>query len=265
LRLLHRELTGEIIGAYFDVYNAMSRDYPEYIYENAMHHELRERGIRCRQQPEYQIFYKHKLAGLQQLDLFVDDKVVIEVKHTPTLLKIHQAQLISYLKATGETVGLLVNFGGKQPEFERFAYTMHSISPTSPDDLEEDSALAQSLRYPELTYRIRKAFYEVHTDLGPGFMSRIYANACYHEFRLSEISAMPIKEMSVFYKNRNVGGIKFNHFCIADKMMVFPVAIENMKDLKISNIKNWMRHCKIDFGLIANFKDTSLAIKTVTI
>ncbi|MBI1930723.1 GxxExxY protein [Candidatus Poribacteria bacterium] len=264
-KLLHQELTGKIIGAYYDVYNAMSRDYPEYIYENALALALRDGDMQCQQQQEYQIFYKHKLVGVQKLDLIVDDEVVLELKHTPKLLKVHQAQLISYLKATDKKVGLLLNFGGQQPHFERFVYTLHAHLPTQPIHLEDAENGEKSLLYPELTYQIRQALYEVHSDLGPGFIARIYANACYHEFQLSAISAVPIKEMSVFYQKRKVGTIELNHFCVADKILVFPVAIENTADLKISNIKHWMRHCQIDFALIANFKETSLAIKTVTI
>ena len=264
--LLYQELTGKIIGAYYDVYNSMSRNYPEYIYENAMIIALQEQEIQCQQQQEYQIFYKNKLVGVQKLDIVVNDKVVLELKHTQKLLRIHQAQLLSYLKATCKEIGLLLNFGGERPEFKRFAYTQQRAQPpTSPAHLEDECNCDPSLRYPNLTYQIRWALYEVHANLGPGFIVRIYANACYHEFRLSEISAIPIKEMSIFYKARNVGAIKLNHFCIADKIMVFPVAIENIGDLKISNIKNWMRHCQIDFALVANFKDTSLTIKTVTI
>ena len=61
--LLHKELTYQIIGVYYDVYNGLSHTYPEYIYERAMMTDLQGRGIVCWQQEEYQIFYKEILVG----------------------------------------------------------------------------------------------------------------------------------------------------------------------------------------------------------
>jgi len=56
--LLHRELTGDIIGVYYDVYNNTSRTYPEFIYQRAMEYDLLLKGIACRSQVEWQVFYK---------------------------------------------------------------------------------------------------------------------------------------------------------------------------------------------------------------
>lgn len=65
--LLYRELTGEIIGAYYTVYNGLSRTYPEFIHENALVKVIGEGGVRYRRQPEYQIMYKEQLVGVQRL------------------------------------------------------------------------------------------------------------------------------------------------------------------------------------------------------
>lgn len=65
-KLAHQELTGAIIGAYYEVYNHTSRTYPEYIYERAMMEELRRRGMATISQDEYQIFYKERLVGVQR-------------------------------------------------------------------------------------------------------------------------------------------------------------------------------------------------------
>lgn len=263
MSLLHQELTGQIIGAYYDVYNSLSRGYPEYIYQNAMIGELRERGISCQQQSEYRVFYKHKLVGVQRLDIFVAGEVVVELKCVPKLLKIHKAQAISYLKVVGKAICLLLNFGARQPEFGRLIYSPQPGSPVCFRPSEEQGGSDKQLHYPELTCRIRQALYEVHTDLGSGFIARVYANACHHEFQLSGIPAVPIREMSVFHRNMRVGSVKFAHFCVADKVLVFPAAIENVADLKITNMQNWMAHRKMSLGLIANFKEPALAIKSV--
>jgi GxxExxY protein len=89
--LLHNNLTHTIIGVYYDVYNGTARTYPEFIYERAMMHDLRKKGLRCRQQEEYQVIYKDRLVGSQRLDLFVADKVVVEIKVAPQLTDLHKA------------------------------------------------------------------------------------------------------------------------------------------------------------------------------
>jgi GxxExxY protein len=89
--LLHNNLTHTIIGVYYDVYNGTARTYPEFIYERAMMHDLRKKGLRCRQQEEYQVIYRDRLVGSQRLDLFVADKVVVEIKVAPQLTDLHKA------------------------------------------------------------------------------------------------------------------------------------------------------------------------------
>ena len=78
--LLYKELTGAIIGAYYEVYNHTSRTYREYIYESALMEELRRRGLPTTRQDEYQIIYKERLVGKQRLDLFVVQEIVVENK-----------------------------------------------------------------------------------------------------------------------------------------------------------------------------------------
>lgn len=121
-KLLYKELTGTIIGVYFDVYRGTARTYPEYIYEQAMLDDLQRKGIACRRQPEYEVLYKGKRVGRQRLDLFVAGEVVVELKVAPQLTKLHKAQAISYLKVVGKQVSLLCNFGASEPGFERLYF-----------------------------------------------------------------------------------------------------------------------------------------------
>ena len=120
--LLHKELTGAIIGAYYDVYNHTSRTHPEYIYERAMAEELRRRKYTVICQDEHHVFYKERLIGIQRLDLFAVQEIVVENKVTERLSPLHKAQGLSYLKTVDKRVGLLFNFGGKTPEFDRLYF-----------------------------------------------------------------------------------------------------------------------------------------------
>jgi len=254
--LLHKELTGTIIGAYYEVYNNTSRTYPEYIYEQAMMYELRQRGIPCTRQEEYQILYKGCLVGVQQLDIFVAKEVVVENKVVEHITRLHKAQAISYLKTVGKSVGLIFNFGCEEPEFERVYFEAREVE----HGLTEltDVRVERDWVYPELAYEIVGGLYEVHRILGLGFIHRIYANACYYEMGLRGLEAEPLRSMRVRYKKAIIGEIKFGHLVVEGRVMVFPMAIRDIRDIHIENLKDWMRMQEIELGILANFHAISL-------
>jgi len=255
--LLHKTLTKQIIRAYYDVYNGTSRTYPEYVYENGMMHDLRALRIPCLRQDEYEIHYKGKLVGKQRLDIFVAGEVVVEVKVAPQLTRLHKAQTISYLKTTGKQVGLLFNFGGPEPEFARLYYEPREAA-VEPEEVERACAeLPEGYLSPELTYALIGGLFEVHHVLGPGFIWRIYANACHHEFQLRGLDVRPEKVMQVMYRGVSIGAIKFAHLRV-ENVMVFPVAIQDIADIRINNLKDWMRAQEVPLGILANFHALSL-------
>ena len=81
------------------------------MYENALRIELEKLSLRVKQQEPVNVTYDGETVGEYYADLWVDDKVVIEVKAVQTLAKIHEVQLVSYLTATGIDTGLVLNFG----------------------------------------------------------------------------------------------------------------------------------------------------------
>ncbi len=82
----------------------------ENIYEQALIHEFDLRNIEYEQQKEISIKYKDNIVGSQRLDLIVDHKVIVELKAVNEIYKVFEAQIISYLKATGLKIGLLISF-----------------------------------------------------------------------------------------------------------------------------------------------------------
>lgn len=255
--LLHEELSRQIIGVYFDVYNRLSQTYPETIYEKAMALLLGRLGIPCQRQDEYQIHYKDRLVGLQRLDIFVAGQVVVELKVAKRIDPLHLAQLLSYLKTVARPVGLLFRFGGPQPEFHRRVLTGKAWRQAISSQANEAQDRSDLL-HPELTGELIAAALEVFTTLGPGFIHRIYANACYHELRLRGLEVQPRAEFRVFLGDSDLGAIKLAHLQVDRRALVFPVATSDLADLRIPNLKAWMRHLDIPLGLVFNFKTTSL-------
>jgi len=104
------DLTYAINGAVYEVSRTLGFGFLEKVYENALLVELRKRGLRAESQVPIKVGYKGEVVGEYFADILVENKVVIELKTVEHLDKIHEAQLLNYLKATGITVGLLVNF-----------------------------------------------------------------------------------------------------------------------------------------------------------
>ena len=104
-------LTWEIIGCGMRVHRALGPGLLESVYEECLCHELSRSGLHFRRQIGNPIVYGGiALAAELRLDLLVEEQVVVEVKAVEEVLKLHEAQLLTYLRITGKRLGLLLNF-----------------------------------------------------------------------------------------------------------------------------------------------------------
>ena len=101
--------SGEIVQAAIEVHRHLGPGLLESVYETALLHELKLRGLAVHSQVPVRVPYKDIEIGGQRLDVLVDPGVVVELKAVDRLLPIHEAQLLSYLKSSGHRVGLLIN------------------------------------------------------------------------------------------------------------------------------------------------------------
>lgn len=105
------DLTQAIIGCAYKVHNQLGFGFLEQVYENSLQLELSNLGIRAHQQERLFVQYAGKIVGVYRPDLLIPEKLIIEVKSVQHLAKVHELQLVNYLKATRIDNGLLVNFG----------------------------------------------------------------------------------------------------------------------------------------------------------
>lgn len=115
------ELTGRIIGAFYDVYNELGYGFLESVYANALCLTLRNAGLVAEQEKAVRVWFHGVLVGEFRADVVVDGRVILEVKAARNLDSSHEAQLLNYLRATEIEVGLLLNFGPR-PDFKRLAF-----------------------------------------------------------------------------------------------------------------------------------------------
>ncbi|MDB4889416.1 MAG: GxxExxY protein [Gemmatimonadetes bacterium] len=122
MALLHEELTKQIIGAFFAVYNELGYGFVESVYKRALAVELQARGIACEREVMFTVYYLGVDVGDYRADLVVEGKVIVEVKIADRLAPIHEVQIVNYLRAANIPIGLLLNYG-PQPIFRRLILT----------------------------------------------------------------------------------------------------------------------------------------------
>lgn len=104
-------LTEEIIGAAIEVHRYWGPGLYEEIYERSLCKELELRGIRHKRQIKLPLNYKGELIGDDlRLDVIIENRVIVEIKHVSEIAPVHMAQLMTYLRLTKRRVGLLINF-----------------------------------------------------------------------------------------------------------------------------------------------------------
>ena len=105
------DLTYQIRGAIFEVYNHLGPGLLESVYEEALIEELKLRGLCVTRQKSVPLQYKgHELHTDLRLDILVEDQVIVELKSVLEMHNVYFKQLLSYLRLTGLHVGFLVNF-----------------------------------------------------------------------------------------------------------------------------------------------------------
>ena len=114
------DLTYQINGAVFEVNKELGGGFLEKVYENALLAELHARGLKAESQCPVKVRYKGKEVGDYYADIIVEDRIILELKTVESIEKIHEAQLLHYLKATGFKIGLLVNFKHPKAQIKRF-------------------------------------------------------------------------------------------------------------------------------------------------
>lgn len=109
--LLHKELSGQVIGAAIEIHRQLGPGLLESAYQACLAHELSLRGILFVSQLDLPLTYKGvQLDVGYRIDLLVDDKVIVELKAVEKVLPIHEAQLLTYLRLLRKPVGLLLSF-----------------------------------------------------------------------------------------------------------------------------------------------------------
>ena len=125
--LSERELTGRIIGAALRVHQVLGPGFLESVYEEALCLELDSLGIPFERQKTIPVVYRKRKVGEHRPDLIVDGRVIVELKAVRDLDNIHFATVRSYMRASGISAGLLLNFAAMPLTVKRVAPDFHQV------------------------------------------------------------------------------------------------------------------------------------------
>ena len=109
--LLDRELSGSVIGTFYEVYNHLGYGFSENAHSLAMERELKQRGHQVAREVSRDIKYKGRVLCQHRLDMLVEDRLILEIKSTTHLPPTALRQLTNYLRATDLELGFVLHFG----------------------------------------------------------------------------------------------------------------------------------------------------------
>lgn len=119
--LKYRDLTEEIIGVFYDVYNELGHGFLESVYASAMASALRARDLLVERERTIEVYFRGEVVGEFKADLVVNGVVLLELKAVRAIDQAFEKQILNYLRGTEIEVGLILNFGPK-PESRRFVF-----------------------------------------------------------------------------------------------------------------------------------------------
>ncbi len=117
--LIHGEVTDVVLRMFYEVYNELGGGFPETVYQKSLAMALTQVGLRVAAEVPVSVQFRGVVVGDFRVDLEVNGCVFLELKAVSALDKVHDSQILNYLRATKYEVGLLLNFGPK-PQFRRF-------------------------------------------------------------------------------------------------------------------------------------------------
>ena len=259
--LIHKELSYIVRGILFDVHNKLGPRLSEKIYQQAMIHGLRERGITSESEKEFNVLYRETSAGIFYVDHWLEGgKILLEFKVAPYIMPIHQAQTISYLKLTDADLAIIANFGTHSLQDKRLP---NFIRDKKVDFQWQPKTRTVNTLYPALLDSLFEALHQVHFVLGSGFIHRVYRNAVMIELQFQGMGYEHIRKIQFYYNNHYVGVQDAQVIRVENQILLGVFAVESMDKVMGMVMKARMRHLGMRVGVLANFHGERLVVETV--
>ncbi len=263
-KIIYPDLSYVVQGCFYDVYNELRYvDLSEEGWEKALLIALKQSGVTAERQVEHELSYKGYRVGRFFVDVVVDDKLLLELKAREDVLPIDMAQVITYLKVTGLALGILVNFGGSELFFKRVPNFLDQGTSSRP--LEPGARSVEQLLYPELTSQLRAALYEVHRELGPGFMHMHYRRSTQIELRRRGVPYEVKKEVTILFRGQPIENRETRVIIADERALLVTIAVREITTKLRGRLRQYLNLLGLKLGVIANFHTPRLEIETVRV
>ena len=253
--VLYPELSYEIMGAAMDVHNQLGPGWDEETYHVALFNALKTRGLRVESKIRGILKNHNIVADTFELDLLVEDKIVLELKHLLGRFDpAHYIQLINYLKFWKKDLGILINFGMDRLHYERLPFTPRT-------DILKCTGAHKNLGETET---IRAIFSEILNQHGLGYGTNVYKKLFQSECLFQNIQCARPK-ISLSYESVSLGTKEVDAFFTDSYALVSISAMgENTSAVQLSRMLSYMHQTGISPGILANFGKNELELKYVT-
>jgi len=243
------QTTGEIIGAAIAVHRDLGPGLDEAIYETALSQKLRSLGISHACQVPLGIRYRGTTLDCgYRYDLLIDSRLPVELKAVETVLPIHHAQLLTYLRLGSHPLGLLINFDvpALKDGIKRMA---QSLSPAS-TPLSPSSARVQP---DAISSEILAGAFEVHRFLGPGLLRSAYEECLCHELRLRGVPYVRQHSMPIEFEGRVLAQTASLPIVVGASIPVVCLCTPKLTRLHECRLLARLRQTGWPFGFLINF------------
>ena len=251
------QLTGAVIGAAIEVHRQLGPALDEIAYEEALSLRLTQRGIENRRQVPLPLTYKGVCLDCgYRLDLLVTDRLPVELKSVLAVLRVHEAQLLTYQRIGHYPLGLLINFNVAvlKDGIHRKAESRFWTSPPNVGPAELDPAKA----FDPISAGIVMAAIEVHRHIGPGLLDSSYLACLCYELAGRKLPFETKIEIPLTMNGAPLTTRAEIPLLVAKQVPVFPVSADSLTKVHTAAALCRLRQGGWKQGLVLNFNASTM-------
>lgn len=248
-------LSKAVIGAAIAVHRSLGPGMEEADYEQALHRELLALGIEHECQKPLPLLYKDiRLDCGYRMDIVVAGRLLLELKALEKLHPLHEAQLLTYLRLSGITLGLLINF---QVLVLRDGIKRRALSVQPANRSYTEKPPARS--FDALSREVLAAALEVRHHLGTGLLRSAYEACLAEELRLRGFGVQVNQPITLKYRDDSIQSRKQAPIVVENALMVSCHCAKELTQLQTARDRSLLKAAGLETGLRLNFHSPSIS------
>lgn len=249
------QLTGVVIGAAIAAHRELGPGLDEAAYEQALSARLTTLRVAHTCQKPLPLIYKGATLDAEfRLDVLVDSRLLIELKAVETLLPIHEAQLLTYMRLSKLPLGLLINF-----DVAVLKEGIRRRVLTHPKEIPISSVADIRDGFDPLSAELLHAASEVHRTLGPGLLRSAYEECFCYELSRRRIDFVRKHQVPLHFEGTEILPRAEIPLLVAGQIPVFCLAVAQLTKLNEIRLLARMRQVQSPYGFLLNFNSPILA------